>query len=89
MISYLTQIAICEPVLETVKQTLSRSDDAEVRRKAGYIPTKESVLRAVTLYPDLDTKEKLKNFIIEHVLSSVRITPAQKEHLDMNGLRTS
>ena len=85
MISYLRQMVISESVLKTVRQAFSQSGDAEVRHKAADIPTKESVLRAVTLYPSIDTEEKLKGFIIEHVLDDLRLTAAQKERLNLNG----
>ena len=85
MLSYLRQVAICESVREMIKTALAQSDDAGVRAKAPSIPPNESVLRAVSLFPSVDTEEKLKDFTIEHVLSSLRLTAIQREHLNLNG----
>ena len=84
MFSYVRQVAICESVRETIKRAFAQSDDVNVRLKANNITTTESVLRAVSLLPSLDTEEKLKDFIIEHILSSLRLTPIQREHLGLN-----
>jgi hypothetical protein len=78
------QVAICESVRETIKRAFAQSDDVNVRLKANNITTTESVLRAVSLLPSLDTEEKLKDFIIEHILSSLRLTAIQREHLNLN-----
>jgi hypothetical protein len=82
--SYVRQVAICESVRETIKRAFAQSDDVNVRLKANNITTTESVLRAVSLLPSLDTEEKLKDFIIEHLLSSLRLTVIQREHLGLN-----
>jgi hypothetical protein len=82
--SYVRQVAICESVRETIKRAFAQSDDVNVRLKANNITTTESVLRAVSLLPSLDTEEKLKDFIIEHILSSLRLTVIQREHLGLN-----
>jgi hypothetical protein len=82
--SYVRQVAICESVRETIKRAFAQSDDVNVRLKANNITTTESVLRAVSLLPSLDTEEKLKDFIIEHILSSLRLTAIQREHLNLN-----
>ena len=84
MFSYVKQVAICESVRETIKRAFAQSDDVNVRLKANNITTTESVLRAVSLLPSLDTEEKLKDFISEHILSSLRLTPIQREHLGLN-----
>lgn len=84
MFSYVRQVAICESVRETIKRSFAQSDDVNVRLKANNITTTESVLRAVSLLPSLDTEEKLKDFIIEHILSSLRLTVIQREHLGLN-----
>ena len=83
MISYVRQIAVCEPVLEMIKRAVTQSDDAGVRASIVHIPTKESVLRAVSVLPDIDTEEKLRSFTIEHVLSSLRLSEIQREHLNL------
>jgi hypothetical protein len=85
MISYLRQVALCGPVLEMIKRAITRSDDAGVRAKVIHIPTTESILRAVSVLPGIDTEEKLKDFTIEHVLSSLHLTEIQREHLRLNG----
>ena len=84
MFSYVKQVAICESVRETIKRAFAQSDDVNVRLKANNITTTESVLRAVSLLPSLDTEDKLKDFMIEHILSSLRLTPIQREHLGLN-----
>ena len=84
MFSYVRQVAICESVRETIKRAFAQSDDVNVRLKANNITTTESVLRAVSLLPSLDTEEKLKDFMIEHILSSLRLTAIQREHLGLN-----
>jgi hypothetical protein len=83
MISYVRQIAICGPVLEMIKRAVTESDDAGIRAKIVHIPTKESVLRAVSLLPSLDTEEKLKEFITNHVLVSLQLSEIQREHLNL------
>jgi hypothetical protein len=82
--SYVKQVAICETVRETIKRAFAQSDDLNVRLKANNITTTESVLRAVSLLPSLDSEEKLKDFMIEHILSSLRLTAIQREHLNLN-----
>jgi hypothetical protein len=84
VISYLRQVAICESVRETIKGALARNDDVVVRLAANSIDTTESVLRAVSLLPSLDTEEKLKDFIIEQMLRSLRLTADQREDLGLS-----
>jgi len=84
MFSYLKQVAICESVRKTIRQTLSQSDDANARKKASDIPTNERILRAVSLSPAIDTEERLKDFIVEHIMGSLHLTMVQKESLDLN-----
>jgi hypothetical protein len=83
MISYLRQVALCDSVRETIKRALARSDDMEIRLAANKIATTESVLRAVSLLPGLDTEERLKDFITEHMLSSLHLTEIQREGLNL------
>ena len=85
MISYVRQVPICNSVREMIKQTLAQSNDTGVRANINDIPTIESVLRAVSVRPDIDTEEKLKDFTIEHILSSLRLTEMQKERLGLHG----
>ena len=84
MFSYVRQVAICESVRERIKRAFAQSDDVKVRLKANNITATESVLRAVSLLPSLDTEEKLKDFMVEHILSSLRLTPIQREHFNLN-----
>jgi hypothetical protein len=85
VVSYLRQVAICEPIRGTIKQALSRSDDVGVRLIANTVPTNESVLRAVSLNPGLDTEDKLKDFMFEYILGGLRLTERQREQLSLNG----
>jgi hypothetical protein len=84
MFSYLRQVAICESVRETIRQGLAQSTDVALRLKANHIPTTDGILRMVSLFPKVDTEERLKDLIIEHVLDGLRLTPAQREHLHLN-----
>ena len=84
MISYMRQIAICEPVLEMIKRAVTQSDDAGIRAKIVHMPTKESILRAVSVLPSVDTEEKLKEFIIDHLLVSLQLSEIQREHLNFS-----
>ena len=84
MLNYLRQVDVCKSVIKMINQALSQTDDAGVRLKATNIPTTESILRAVSLLPNIDTEEKLKDFIIEHISNSLFLTPIQREHLNLN-----
>jgi hypothetical protein len=84
MLSYLKQVEICGPVLDMIRRAITQSDDAGTRASIVHIPTKESVLRAVSVLQGIDTEEKLKDFIIEHVMSDLRLTETQREHLNLN-----
>ena len=83
MHSYIRQVAICESVRETIKQALAHGDDMNLRQKANDIPTNESMLRAASLRPNLDTEEKLRNFLMEQIMGSLRLTASQREHLNL------
>ena len=85
MLSYLRQVAICESVQETIKRALAQSNDMGVRLKANQIPTTDGILRTVSLSPQVNTEEKLKDFLMEHTLGSLRLTASQREQLDLNG----
>jgi hypothetical protein len=85
MLSYIRQVAICESIREPIKQALVQSSEVSVRQKANDIPTKESILRAASLRPNLDTEEKLRDFLMGHILDSLRLTADQREHLGLNG----
>ena len=85
MISYVRQVAICELVRETIKRALLPDNDMSMRQKVNDIPTTESILRVVSLYPKLDTEETLKEFITNHIINSLRLTATQREQLTLNG----
>ena len=84
MLSYLRQVAVCDSVRKNIKRALAKSDDMNVRLAANDINTTESVLRAVSLSPSLDTEEKLKDFAFEHILRSLRLSAGQRERLNLN-----
>ena len=84
MISYVRQVAICESVRETIKRGLLQGNDMGVRQKVNDIPTTESILRMVSLYPKLDTEETLKEFITNNIINSLRLTATQREQLILN-----
>ena len=84
MFSYFVQVAACDFVRETIKRALTQSDDVDVRGKANFIADTDSILRAVSLCPNIDTAEKLKGLIIEYVLHSLHLTTSQREHLRLN-----
>lgn len=84
VISYARQAAICGSVRKTIEQTLAQSNDMGLRAKISSIPTTEGILRAVSVRPSIDTEEELKDFIIKHILSSLRLTEIQREYLKPN-----
>ena len=83
MLSYLRQVAICGPVLEMIKRAVVQSNDIGLRAKVTHISTIESVLRAVSVRPDIDTEEKLRDFAIEHALSNLHLNEIQRERLNL------
>jgi hypothetical protein len=85
MLDYTRQAVICKSVQETIKKALTQSDDVGARIKVYNIPTTESILRAVSLLPSIDTEESLKDFINEHILGTLRLTVTQKEYFNLNG----
>jgi hypothetical protein len=84
MLSYMDQMVVCKIIREKIIQAFTRSDDMGIRFRTGDIPTTESILRAVSLLPDIDTEEKLKDFITEHVLNGLRLTEEQRVRIDLN-----
>jgi hypothetical protein len=84
MITYLRQVALCGSVRKMIERAFERSDDMDLRRKINSIPTTESILRAVSLLPSLDDEDKLKVFMIDHALTDLRLSPVQKEQLNLN-----
>ena len=84
MIDYVRQVAICESVRETIKRALAQSDDISARMKVNNIPATDSILREVSLHPNISAEETLLDFITEHILNSLRLTAAQREQLNLN-----
>ncbi len=85
MLSYMDQIAVCTPIREMIIRAVTQSDDVNIKRKANDVQTNESILRAVSLRPELHTKEQLKDFIIEHILEGLRLTDDQRVRINLNG----
>jgi hypothetical protein len=83
MLSYSTQIVICDSIRETIKQILIKSNQLSTKLKASSVPTTDSILRAASLLPNVNTEEELKEFIIEHILTALRLTESQKEQLNL------
>ncbi len=81
MLNYLKQVEICESVQKIVKKSISSSDDKNLKMQNINFPTTESILRAVSVLPNIDTEEKLKDFIIEHISRVLRLAPVQKAEL--------
>jgi len=84
MLSYSRQVVICGSVRKTLEQTIAQSGDIGLRAKINGIPTTESVLRAVSLFRNINTEEELRDFIIKHIAGSLRLTESQREHLQLN-----
>lgn len=84
MLSYVRQVAICGPVRKTIEQALAQSNDTGLRAKVSSIPTIESVLRAVSIRPKMDTEEELKDFIVAYILTGLGLTEIQREQLGLN-----
>ena len=85
MIDYVRQVAICESVRERIKQALIQHDDVNVKLKSNNIPATDSILRMVSLSPNINTEETLREFITNHIINSLRLTATQKEQLNLNG----
>jgi hypothetical protein len=85
MLSYMKQVEICGPVVDAIRRAIAQSDDAGIKASVVHMPTKESVLRSVSVFPSIDTEEELKDFIIKHILNELRLTQIQKEHLNLKG----
>ena len=84
MLSYTRQVAICGSVRKTIEQTLMQSNDMGLRAKISSIPTTESVLRAVSVLSNINTEDELKDFIVKHIVSNLRLTETQQEYLKLN-----
>jgi len=84
MVSYVRQMLICDSILKKVKQALVRSGDLNMRERANRIPDTDAVLRVVSLIQEAWTEEGLKDFIMGYVLGELRLTPIQREQLDLD-----
>ena len=84
MISYAKQVPICKSVRSTIERSFAGIGDISFRAKISSIPTVESILRAVSLYPNLNTEEELRAFMIKHILSDLRLTKDQQELFKKN-----
>lgn len=84
--NYLKQVEICESVRMTIKQTITQSNDPVIKAKANSLPATESILRAASLFSNLDTEEKLRAFIDEHIINDLKLTETQKEYLKKQSL---
>lgn len=83
MLDYSKQIAICESVRKRIRQALVESSRLPVRLKSSNIPACDSILRAVSLLRNVDTEEKLREFMIQYVLTNLHLTDDQREQLDL------
>lgn len=79
MISYARQVPICKSVRNSIEKSFAEVGDISLRAKISNIPTVESILRAVSLYPDLNTEEELRAFMVKHILNDLRLTKDQQE----------
>ena len=84
MISYAKQVPICSDVREAIEKALAETGDANFRAMIFKIPPVESVLRAVSLYPNLNTEEELRAFITRHILDELHLTKEQLEQFRRN-----
>lgn len=93
MMSYVRQVPICQAVRRTIEKSFAESGDPAFRAKISNIPPVESILRAVSLYPNLNTEEELRAFMVRHILSDLRLTKDQQQrftiHSDTSGEQTS
>ena len=83
MLSYPRQIALCEKVRETIKQALLKSSQLSTKLKASSVPTTDSILRAGSLFPNINTDEELKEFMLKYILADLRLTEDQTESLSL------
>ena len=78
MISYMRQVSICDSVREIIKRAFTQSGDLSLKMKTGNIPSTDSLLRAISLSPHINDEQTLKEAIIEHTLSALRLSEDQK-----------
>ena len=78
MVSYVRQVAVCEPVRKAIARVMNESQDPALKMKTYTIPSTDSVLRAISLSPHIDDEHTLKSAITDHILSVLRLTEDQK-----------
>ena len=83
MLSYSRQIALSESVRETIKRALARSSQLSTKLKTSSIHTTDSIPRAVSLFPNVNTEEELKEFIIKRIVTDLRLTESDEEKIDL------
>ena len=83
MLSYPRQIALSESVRETIKRALARSSQLSTKLKTSSIHTTDSIPRAVSLFPNVNTEEELKEFIIKRIATDLRLTESDEEKIDL------
>ncbi len=84
MISYVRQVPICNDVRKTIARSLDETGDANFRARISKIPPVESVLRAASLYPNLNTEEELRAFITRHIFDELGLTKDEQEQFKRN-----
>ncbi len=84
MISYVKQVSLCSGVRKAIERSLAESGDANVRAKIGKIPPVDSILRVVSLYPNLDTEEGLRAFMVQHIFSELRLSKDEQDQIKRN-----
>jgi hypothetical protein len=89
MISYARQTAVCNAVRETVKQAFEQIGYRTLGSKTGDIPTTDSVLRAISLSPNIDTEQTLKQVITEYIIAALRLTEGPEGRLQITHRRNS
>lgn len=80
-LSYLRQVEICESVRTAIKQAIAQSDDLKLKTKTPGVPSTESILRAASLSTNLDSDEKLNDFVRECIINELRLSEIQMEYL--------
>jgi hypothetical protein len=57
-----------------IRETLVKNSQLCTKLKASSIPSIDNILRAASVSPSFDTEEKLKDFIIDYALFSLRLS---------------
>jgi hypothetical protein len=80
MLSYVRQAALCNSVRETIREAFSQ-DDLATKLKMGNIPSVDTILRTVSLFPHVNDEHTLKPMIIDHILRSLRLSEDHEKDL--------